>query len=168
MASAGWWNDEAGSTPELDRLSFDLKDAVVKFWSTLHEATYKATNGRALNRVLGMKVIRLTTIGRKTGTPRQTMLTSPLFEPPRIVLVASNGGDVRNPQWFKNALACPDVVVTTEDSAQKMRARVAEGPERARLWRQIRDVTLTYDLYQRRTDRELPIVVLEAVSDERS
>jgi deazaflavin-dependent oxidoreductase (nitroreductase family) len=165
MASAGWWNDQAGSTPERERLAFDLKDAVVKFWSTLHEATYRATDGRALNRVLGMKVIRLTTTGRKSGISRQTMLTSPIFEPDTIVLVASNGGDVRDPQWFKNILACPDVVVTTEESSRKMRARVAEGPERARLWRRIRDVTLTYDLYQGHTDRELPIVVLEPAAE---
>ena len=165
MASTGWWSDEARTTPELERLSFDLKDAVVKFWSTLHEATYRATNGRALNRVLGMKVVRLTTIGRKSGTPRQTMLTSPIFEDDAIVLVASNGGDARHPQWFKNVLACPDVVVTTEDSTRSMRARVAEGAERARLWRRIRDATLTYDFYQGRTERELPIVILEPAAD---
>jgi deazaflavin-dependent oxidoreductase (nitroreductase family) len=161
MVHLGWWSYEAGSNPELDRLTFDVKDAVVKFWSTLHEATYRVTDGQVLNCVLGMKVIRLTTTGRSSGEPRQTMLTAPIFDSGTIVLVASNGGDARHPQWFKNILACPEVTVTTEAGATAMQARVAAGPERARLWRRISEVTQTYELYQQRTDREIPLVALE-------
>ena len=56
----------------------DAKDAVVRFWSTLHAATYRVTDGRALNRVLGMRVVQLTTTGRRSGTRRPTMLTAPI------------------------------------------------------------------------------------------
>lgn len=163
MVHLGWWSHETGTNPELDRVLFDLKDATVKFWSTLHEATYRVTDGQILNRVLGMKVVRLTTVGRSTGIRRETMLTAPIYEGDLVVLVASNGGDARDPQWFKNVLACPEVTVTTEASSREMRARVATGPERSHLWRRIRTVTVTYDLYQRRTARQIPLVVLESV-----
>jgi deazaflavin-dependent oxidoreductase (nitroreductase family) len=145
----------------LDRLAHDAKDAVVRFWSSLHAATYRVTEGRVLNRVLGMRVIQLTTTGRRTGGSRPTMLTAPIVEQERIVLVASNGGDDRDPQWYRNVLACPEVSVMLEGTTSAMRARVAAASERSDLWRRIRTVTPTYDLYQSRTTRELPVVVLE-------
>jgi deazaflavin-dependent oxidoreductase (nitroreductase family) len=144
-----------------DRLAHDAKDAAVRFWSTLHAATYRVTEGRVLNRVLGMRVVQLTTTGRRTGAPRPTMLTAPIVERQRIVLVASNGGDDRDPQWYANVLACPDVSVLAEGTTWSMRARVATTTERSDLWRRIRAVTPTYDRYQSRTARQLPVVVLE-------
>ena len=132
----------------VDRLVHDAKDAVVRFWSSLHAATYRVTEGRVLNRVLGMRVVQLTTTGRRTGASRSTMLTAPIVEPERIVLVASNGGDDRDPHWYGNVLACPDVAVTLEGTTSAMRARVATSSERTDLWRRIRSVTPTYDLYQ--------------------
>ena len=147
--------------PGVDRLALDVRDGFVRFWSALHEATYRVTEGRILNRVLGMKVVELTTTGRRSGLPRSTMLTAPIVETTRIVLVASNGGDVRDPQWFRNALACPDVSVALDGTVRIMRARVAEGAEREALWLRIRRVTPTYEHYQGRTSRPLPVVVLE-------
>lgn len=137
------------------------RDAFVRFWSSLHEATYQVTNGRALNRVLGMPVIRLATTGRRTGEQRSTMLTAPVVEDARIALVASNGGDDRDPQWYLNMLAYPIVQVTNRGEDRVMQGRVAHGSERADLWHTIRTVTPMYELYQRRTTRELPVVVLE-------
>jgi deazaflavin-dependent oxidoreductase (nitroreductase family) len=144
-----------------DRMADGAKDAVVRFFSTLHAAAYQATDGKALNRVLGMKVVELTTTGRRTGSPRSTMLTTPLAEHDRIVLVASNGGDDRHPQWYRNILACPDVSVRLDGRLLAMHARVATDSDRSDLWRTIRSVTPTYDLYQSKTSRQLPIVVLE-------
>ncbi|HLN15768.1 MAG TPA: nitroreductase/quinone reductase family protein [Acidimicrobiales bacterium] len=144
-----------------ERLALELKDGFVRFWSTLHEATYRVTDGKILNRVLGMRVVELTTTGRRTGEPRPTMLTAPIVEAEKIVLVASNGGDSRDPQWFRNVLACPEVTVTLDRLTRTMRARVAEDPERSDLWFRIRRITPTYELYQNRTSRQLPVVVLE-------
>jgi deazaflavin-dependent oxidoreductase (nitroreductase family) len=152
---------EDRDNPLVDRLAHDAKDAVVRFWSSLHAATYRVTEGRVLNRVLGMRVIQLTTTGRRSGVSRPTMLTAPIVEQERIVLVASNGGDDRDPQWYRNVVACPDVSVVSEGTTSAMRARVATSSERADLWRRIRSVTPTYDLYQSRTTRTLPVVVLE-------
>jgi len=145
----------------VDHLVHDVKDAVVRFWSNLHAVTYRVADGRVLNRVLGMTVVQLTTTGRRSGVSRSTMLTAPIVEPERVVLVASNGGDNRDPQWYGNVLACPDVTVTLEGTTSPMRAHVATSSERTELWCRIRRVTPTYDLYQSRTSRQLPVVVLE-------
>ena len=145
---------------EIDQLAADARDAFVKFWSTWHQAVFRVTGGSNLNRVLGMTVVQLTTKGRRTGEPRTTMLTAPIAEDGMIVLVASNGGDTRDPQWYRNLLACPDVSVMTAGSTRAMHARVAVASERDALWDRIRGVG-PYHHYQGRTTRELPVVVLE-------
>ena len=150
-----------GGVPDVDRFAQDARDAFVRFWSTWHEAVFRVTGGSILNRLLGMTVVQLTTTGRRTGEPRTTMLTAPIADEEMIVLVASNGGDERDPQWYRNILACPDVSVMTDGTTRAMRARVADTAERSALWHRIRDVGPTYHLYQSRTTRELPLVVLE-------
>jgi len=109
----------------------------------------------------GMPVVELTTTGRKTGEPRTTMLTSPLRQEDEIVLVASAGGSDRHPAWYLNLLADPEVTVTTrEKRAQRMRAEPASEEERARLWPIIVRDHPNYAGYQRKTRREIPLVVL--------
>jgi deazaflavin-dependent oxidoreductase (nitroreductase family) len=152
-----------GRSTEAQRLAVDTRDAIVRLFSTLHEAAYAVTAGRVLNRVLGMKVVQLTVTGRNSGVPRRTMLTAPIVEDDRVVLVASNGGDSRDPQWYRNLLVCPDVSVMWDGTVHSMRARVAAASERPALWRRIRAATPTYDFYQSRTTRQLPIVVLEPI-----
>jgi deazaflavin-dependent oxidoreductase (nitroreductase family) len=78
-----------------------------------------------------------------------------------VVLVASNGGDERDPQWYRNILVCPAVSIAMHGETQSMTARVAVGSERSDLWHRIREVGPTYHLYQSRTARQLPVVVLE-------
>jgi deazaflavin-dependent oxidoreductase (nitroreductase family) len=151
---------------ELTRLASDAKDAFVKFWSTMHEAAFEATDGRILNRVLGMPVVRLVTTGRRSGVPRATMLTAPIVGTDRIVIVASNGGDKRHPQWFHNLVANPDVMVTAAGQTRPMRARVAESAERDQLWDEVLRAGPVYDLYQRATPREIPLVILAPTSAE--
>jgi deazaflavin-dependent oxidoreductase (nitroreductase family) len=143
-------------------LATEGRDAFVRFWSSVHEATYRVSGGRALTRVLGMSVVQLTTVGRRSGRLRSTILTAPIVEAERIVLVASNGGDDRNPQWYLNMMAKPTVGVARGGVKREFEGRVAHGSERADLWRTIRTVTPIYELHQRRTSRELPVVVLEA------
>lgn len=147
--------------PGIDRMAVEARDAFVKFWSTCHEAVYRVTGGQLLNRVLGMTVVQLTTKGRRTGELRTTMLTAPIAEDGMVVLVASNGGDQRDPQWFRNILVCPDVSIMMGRDTKAMRAHVAVGSERRELWDRIRQVGPTYSGYQSRTTRELPVVVLE-------
>lgn len=112
-----------------------------------------------------MPVVELTTIGRKTGRPRAVMLSSPVQEGERWVLVASRWGDERHPDWFLNLCDCPDVKVRLQGSPMRpMRARVASPDERSRLWPQVTIAYEDYARYQQKTDREIPLVLLEPVS----
>src|SRR5438094_378897 len=104
----------------------NAKDAAARFLTGLHGSVFRATDGRLLGRVAGMPVVMLTTTGRKSGKPRRTMLTSPVQEGDRIVLVASYGGDDRHPAWFLNLRDHPDVEVTM--LGRRRRAHGPDGP----------------------------------------
>jgi deazaflavin-dependent oxidoreductase (nitroreductase family) len=138
-----------------------IKDCVVQFWSRLHEAGYRATNGKAYTQVFGMPVIRLTTTGRNSGLLRTNMLTAPVHDGETFVLVASNGGDHRHCAWFLNLLENPNVDVTTAGQTRPMVARVASVEEKAALWPRVTAAYQGYARYEEWTDREIPLVVLE-------
>jgi deazaflavin-dependent oxidoreductase (nitroreductase family) len=109
-----------------------------------------------------MPALELITTGRRSGRPRATMLTSPLQEGGTIVVVASRGGDPQHPAWFLNLRDNPDVVVSWKGGPkQPMRARVATTDERARLWPKVTQDHKNYAGYQKRTDREIPLVLLD-------
>ena len=126
-----------------------------------HRALLKATGNRVGASVLGMQSLELTTIGRKTGQPRSVMLTVPLQEGDTFVVVASRGGDDKHPAWFHNLRANPAVEVQVVGKPKvSMRAHVATSEERARLWPLIIDKYRNYAGYQKRTAREIPLVLL--------
>jgi deazaflavin-dependent oxidoreductase (nitroreductase family) len=137
------------------------KDVIAKAITTFHRLVFDASKGKVAGTAGGMPVIKLTTIGRKSGKPRTTMLTTPLEEADNVVLVASYGGDDRDPMWFSNLVANPDVEVLMGGSRRKMHARVAEGDERTRLWESLTAQHSNYAGYQRKTSRQIPVVVLE-------
>jgi deazaflavin-dependent oxidoreductase (nitroreductase family) len=139
----------------------NAKDAASRLITGLHRVVYNASGGRLLNSGLGMPVVVLTTIGRTSGQPRQTMLTIPHQWDDKITLVASNGGDTREPAWCRNIRANADVEVTLKGDTRKMRAHIADETERADLWPKITDAHKNYAGYQRKTDREIPVVILE-------
>jgi deazaflavin-dependent oxidoreductase (nitroreductase family) len=141
------------------------KDQLFRFFTGVHEAVFRSTGGRVLGRAGGMPVLILTTTGRKTGKKRTTMLTSPLQEDGRIIIVGSYGGDDRHPAWFLNLRDKPDVEVTMGGRTRAMRARVASGEEKADLWPKVVARYGNYDGYQQRTQRDIPLVILEARSD---
>ena len=127
----------------------------------LHRVVVGATGGRVGWRALGMPVVQLTTKGRRTGQERTSMLTSPYQEGDNIILVASRGGDDRNPAWFLNLRDNPEVTVAVGGSSpRRMKAEVAGSDERARLWPMIIKDHANYAGYQKKTDREIPVVVL--------
>jgi deazaflavin-dependent oxidoreductase (nitroreductase family) len=80
-----------------------------------------------------------------------------------VVLVASYGGADHNPAWFGNLTANPDVEIVMNGATRKMRARVAEGDERTRLWEALTAEHANYAGYQRKTSRQIPVVVLEPI-----
>ncbi len=109
-----------------------------------------------------MPVLELTTTGRRSGQPRSVMLTSPHQEGDTIVIVASKGGEDTHPAWFLNLRENPEVVVTTkEESNRPMTARVATAEARARIWPLITERFTNYAGYQEKTDREIPLVLLQ-------
>lgn len=137
------------------------KDLTFKFWTNVHQTVFRASKGRVLGRAGGMPVVLLETTGRKSGQQRTTMLTAPVVDGDRVVLVASYGGDARHPAWFLNLRDHPDVVITMEGSTRPMRARVATAEEKAELWPRITSTYRGYAAYQRRTERDIPVVILE-------
>jgi deazaflavin-dependent oxidoreductase (nitroreductase family) len=140
-------------------------DFVLKTMNTVHRGMLKITGGRFGYNLSRMPVLELTTIGRKSGQPRSIMLTSPLQEGSTIVVVASRGGDDHHPAWFLNLRENPDVEVAWKGEAKKkMRAHVANAEERARLWPLVTADHTNYAGYQKKTDREIPLVLLEPVS----
>jgi deazaflavin-dependent oxidoreductase (nitroreductase family) len=124
-----------------------------------HRALLKVTGGRWPKRFMGMQPVELHVVGRKSGQRRSTMLTAPICEPDRVVVVASKGGHSDHPDWYKNLRANPEVEITIDGETRPYTARTAEGDERAELWPQITRTYKGYAGYQQNTDREIPVVV---------
>jgi deazaflavin-dependent oxidoreductase (nitroreductase family) len=110
----------------------------------------------------GSTVLLLTTTGRKTGNESTTPLIYDRAGD-HVVVVASKGGAPRDPGWYRNLSAHPEVAVQIKGDRFRARARTARGQERERLWRQMNGVWPHYDEYQEKTERAIPVVVLERV-----
>lgn len=133
-----------------------------KAMNAIHRGMLKISGGKLGWEVQHMPALELTTVGRKTGQRRTVMLTSPVQEGPTIVLVGSRGGDDRHPAWFLNLQANPEVEVSWKgEPMRRMRARIADPEERARLWPLVTADHKQYAGYQTKTQRELPVVLLE-------
>ena len=136
-------------------------DAGFKLMNATHRAVLLVTGGRFPRKLFGMAPVELRTTGRKSGQPRLTMLTSPIHDESRVVLVASKGGDDRDPQWYRNLTRNPDVEITIAGETKKMRARTASPEEKAALWPDIVATYKGYASYQERADRDIPVVICE-------
>lgn len=142
-------------------------DVVERSWPVLnrlmrgHTLAYRATRGLVGHRFPGLpRVLLLDHVGARSGERR----TSPLVyaeDGNQLVLVASKGGHPRNPAWFHNLRANPDTTVQVGSERRAVHARVARPEERGRLWAKAVAEWSGYRDYQRRTDREIPLVVLE-------
>jgi deazaflavin-dependent oxidoreductase (nitroreductase family) len=133
-----------------------------KTMNAVHRGLLKLTGNRVGARFSGMQALELTTIGRKSGKPRSVMLTAPVQEGDAYVLVASRGGDDTHPAWFLNLRDNPAVEVqVVGQPKQQMRARIATPGERVRLWPLAVKQFKSYGDYQKRTNREIPLVIVE-------
>jgi deazaflavin-dependent oxidoreductase (nitroreductase family) len=137
------------------------KDRTARIVAVIHTNVFKATKGRLLGKFFGMPALMLTTTGRKSGQKRSTMLTAPVVEGDKVVLVASYGGDDRDPAWYRNLVANPEVEVLMGGRNRVMQARVATDDEKAELWPRIVESYKGYAQYQTKTDRDIPVVILE-------
>src|ERR1700761_6311533 len=120
-------------------------DFALKAMNRVHRILLGASGGRVGWHFSGMPVVELTTIGRKRGQPRTTMLTSPYQEDLTLVVVASRGGDDLNPAWFLNLKDDPNVMVKLGPKpAESMIAEIADADARARIWPIIADKHRNY------------------------
>ena len=126
-----------------------------------HVKRYRETNGEVGYLWNGATCLILTTTGRTSGLKRDTALICN-FDGDNCVVVASMGGAPTNPQWYENLVANPNVTVQVKERVFPAVARTAsEGEERERLWKLMTDIWPNYDEYVKRTDRRIPVVLLE-------
>jgi deazaflavin-dependent oxidoreductase (nitroreductase family) len=124
-----------------------------------HVERYRETGGAEGHDWMGTTTLILTTTGRRSGEPRD----NPLIYGPHgddYVVIASKGGWPKHPAWYLNLTDNPDVEVQVKADRFKARARTASGEERAELWKMMAERWPAYDDYQRKADREIPVVVL--------
>ncbi len=126
---------------------------------SLHRGLFRLSRGRIGGKVGQLPVLLLTTTGRKSGQPR-TWPLGYIRDGERLVVVASAGGEPKHPAWYVNLRADPRVTVQLGGESVAMRAETATGPERARLWGRLIAVFPGFAEYQRKTSREIPVVVL--------
>ena len=138
--------------PQLDATKLHGPEHVNAYLETDGEVGHDWKNGTS--------TLILTTTGRKSGEPRQNALIYGMAgEHPMIV--ASKGGYPQHPAWYLNLRENPAVQVQIWGDKFDATARDATPEERAELWKQMAEIWPDYDNYQQRTDREIPIVVLE-------
>ena len=136
-------------------------DLGLKAMNRSHRFVLRLSGGRVLNSAFGMPAVELHSVGRKSGRIRTTMLTAPVVDGDRVVLVASKGGDDRNPDWYRNIMANPEIQLTMAGESRRMRARTATSDEKADLWPRIVSAYKGYGGYQRRTELDIPVVICE-------
>jgi deazaflavin-dependent oxidoreductase (nitroreductase family) len=129
-------------------------------FGTEHTQKYKETDGEVGHDWQGTKCLLLTTKGRKSGEPRELPLIYGTSGDDYLV-VASKGGADAPPAWYLNLVADPDVVVQVKGDRFKAHAREATAEEKPELWQTMTKEWPAYDDYQKKTERPIPIIVLE-------
>jgi len=142
---------------------------ILRFMNGMHRGLIAVSAGQAGWNVGGMTVLEVTTTGRKSGRDRTIFLTSPIQEGDSILVVGSRGGDDRHPDWFLNMKNNPEIKVSTKDDPdQKMMARIATDKECEHLWPLVIEKYSGYGDYRKKTDREIPLIWLDPVTESNS
>ena len=130
-------------------------------WHPIHRWLYRATGGRGIvGRAIGMDMILITTTGRRSGVER-TVPLGVVADGPNWILIASNAGKERMPSWVHNLRADPRVLVEHRRSRGSFVARELHGAAYDEAWRTVSTAYPGYDVYRERTDRAIPLFVLE-------
>ena len=131
-----------------------------KLLSSTHVALYRLSGGRLGTRAFGNSILLLTVKGRKTGKQRTTPLLY-FRDDDNLLVVASKGGHPKHPEWYNNLVASPEVMVQIGHEKLPMRAATATEDEKSRLWPEIVRAYKGYGEYQRKTTRNIPVVILK-------
>jgi deazaflavin-dependent oxidoreductase (nitroreductase family) len=138
-----------------------MTDLMMKTMNMVHKGLLAVSGGRIGGQLGSMPAVELHTTGRTSGKRRSVMLTAPVHGGGRYVLVASKGGDDRDPEWYRNLVFEPNVELTVGGETIPMTARTASSEEKAELWPQIVAAYKGYAGYQEKTEREIPVVICE-------
>src|ERR687896_1765015 len=136
----------------------------LKVGSVAHTGVYRATGGKLFGRMGKSPILLLNTVGRKSGKKR----TSPLLyvmDGEDFVVIASKGGAATHPAWYLNLMANPEATVEIGDREVQVEAEEADPEKKARLWQKMVEMYPAYDDYQRKTGREIPLLVLRPVEE---
>lgn len=131
-------------------------------WVAKHIQEYVESGGEKGHHWRGVQTLLLTTRGRKTGVLRRTALIYGR-DGASYVVVASIGGAPKHPEWYLNLLADPEVRLQVGPDVMAGRARPTDGEEKDRLWRKMARIWPQYDAYQEKTDRQIPVVVIDPI-----
>lgn len=131
-----------------------------KLFMRFHVFIYRTSNGRWMSQVQGLPILLLTTTGRKSGKER-TIPLGAMSDGDHYMIIASNGGMEKHPAWYFNLQANPQVTIQVQDKVMKATASTADPETRARLWSQLVKVAPGYAAYEKRTTREIPVVILQ-------
>jgi F420H(2)-dependent quinone reductase len=137
-----------------------VRDGTVKLLSAMHAAVYRATAGRIGRRLANNDMCLLTTTGRRSGDAHTVPLLY-LSDRGRFVVIASYGGRAHHPDWYLNLLVNPDATLQIRGRSHSVTARTADPVERAAWWPKVVEAYADYAAYQSRTDRQIPVVLLE-------
>ncbi len=132
-------------------------------WVAEHVDRYVETDGREGHEWRGVPTLLLTTRGRKSGKLRRTALIYGKDGEERYLLVASKGGAPEHPSWYLNLVAHPEVEVQVGPDKFVARARTADAREKPRLWQLMTSIWPDYDVYQKKTGRDIPVVIVERI-----
>jgi F420H(2)-dependent quinone reductase len=136
-----------------------LADKAQGLATRFHSSLYRKTEGRFGGQMFGAPVLLLNTVGRKSGKPRTTPLLY-LADGDDYAIVASNGGAPKHPAWWLNLRERPEATVEVGGRKARVRAEEAGPEEKARLWPKLVEMYPSYADYQKKTKREIPVVVL--------
>lgn len=142
------------------RLSMAMPDSWLKATGKLNVPIYRLSRGRIFGNIGTAPVLLLTSTGRRSGQQRTAPVVF-LADGKSYVVIGSNAGNARTPAWSYNLQANPDAEIELRGARKRVRARVAEGEERAELWRKVNQMYEGFDDYDAKTSREIAVFVLE-------
>ena len=134
-------------------------------WAREQAEAYESSGGTKRAELSGKPIIVLTTVGAVTGKLRKTALMR-VEHDGRYAVVASRGGAARHPKWYFNLKANPHVELQDGPGKRDYEAHEATGEEKATWWERAVEVWPAYAAYQRKTTRQIPVFVLEPITDE--
>jgi len=138
-----------------------VKDFILKLISAIHNFLFRISGGRLGARFVGAPVLLLTVTGRKSGQPRTVPLLY-MKDGDDFIIVASKGGDPKHPTWYLNLEANPDALVEIGSTKVRVRATRVSAEEKAELWPRIVKAYRGYEEYQKKTERDIPVIRLSA------